>query len=121
MAAGNDQPALWIVEDSGEERRFSFAQMSARSNQVANWLRELGVQRGDRALVMLGNEVALWETMLATIKLGTVLIPCSNLLTPEDLRDRMTRGEVRHYSRRVLCCFDFHRLKSQPDQCCETR
>ena len=49
--------------------------MSARSNQVANWLRAQGVERGDRVLVMLSNEVALWECMLACIKLGAVLIP----------------------------------------------
>ena len=96
MAAGNDRPALWIVEESGEEHKVSFAQMAARSNQLANWLRALGVRRGDRVLVMLNNEVALWESMLAAIKLGAVLIPCSNLLTPDDLHDRMSRGNVKH-------------------------
>ncbi|QDL36657.1 AMP-binding protein [Rhodoferax sediminis] len=96
MAAGNDRPALWIVEESGEERKLSFAQMSARSNQVANWLRAQGARRGDRVLLMLNNEVPLWESMLACIKLGVVLIPCSNLLTPQDLRDRMLRGDVKH-------------------------
>jgi len=96
MAAGNDQPALWIVEESGEQQKISFAQMSTRSNQVANWLRGHGVARGDRLLVMLNNELALWESMLACIKLGAVLIPCSSLLTPTDLGDRMQRGEVKH-------------------------
>jgi len=96
LAAGNDAPALWIVEESGAEQKLSFAQMAARSNQVANWLRAQGARRGDRLLVMLSNEVALWETMLAAMKLGVVVIPCSNLLMPEDLRDRMTRGEVKH-------------------------
>ena len=38
MAAGNDNAALWIVEESGEEHRLSFAMLAARSNQVANWL-----------------------------------------------------------------------------------
>ncbi len=96
MAAGNDQPALWIVEESGEQQKLSFAQLSARSNRVANWLRSHGARRGDRVLVMLNNEVPLWEAMLACIKLGVVLIPRSNLLTPQDLRDRMERGEVKH-------------------------
>lgn len=96
VAAGNDKPALWIVEESGEERTISFAEMSHRSNQVANWLRGLGVRRGHRILLMLGNEVPLWETILAAIKLGAVIIPATTLLTPEDLRDRMVRGEVRH-------------------------
>lgn len=96
MAADNEQPALWIVEADGSERRRSHAQLAARSNQVANWLREHGVRRGERVLLMLGNEIALWESMLACIKLGAVVIPCSNLLTPEDLRDRIERGEVKH-------------------------
>lgn len=96
MAEGNDAPALWIVEEDGSEARLSFAEMSHRSNQTANWLRGLGIQRGDRILLMLGNEVPLWEVMLAAIKLGAVLIPATTLLTSEDLDDRIRRGEVRH-------------------------
>ena len=96
MAVGNENPALWIVEESGEECCLSFAALAARSNQVANWLRAQNVQRGDRLLLMLGNEVALWEVMLAAIKLGVVLIPTAGLLARDDLRDRITRGGVRH-------------------------
>src|SRR6185437_6474320 len=96
MAQGNDDPALWIVGEDGSEHRPSFRQLSARSSQVANHLRSLGVARGDRMLLMLGNEPALWETMLAAMKLGAVVIPASALLTPNDLRDRIERGRVRH-------------------------
>ncbi|MDQ2991967.1 MAG: AMP-binding protein [Candidatus Eremiobacteraeota bacterium] len=96
MARGNHSPALLIVGDDGSEVEKSFAEMSARSSQVANFLRRLGVERGDRLLLMLGNELALWEVMLASIKLGAVLIPATSLLTTEDLRDRLDRGKVRH-------------------------
>ncbi len=96
IAVGNDSPALWIVDADGSEHKFSFAELSARSSQVANFLRQQGVQRGDRILIMLGNEPALWEVMLAAIKLGAVVIPASELLTTEDLRDRLDRGEVKH-------------------------
>jgi acetyl-CoA synthetase len=96
MAAGNDQPALWVVDESGAETKLSFAQMSERSNRVANFLRSIGVKRGERILVMLGNEVPLWDIMLAAIKLGVVLIPATTLLTAEDLKDRLERGQVRH-------------------------
>jgi acetyl-CoA synthetase len=70
--------------------------MSARSTQVANWLRGLGVGRGDRLILMLGNQVELWETILAAMKLGAVLIPASTLLGPTDLVDRVQRGHARH-------------------------
>lgn len=96
MAQGNERPALWIVEESGAECRVSFAQMSQRSSQVANWLRSVGVRRGERIMLMLGNEVALWETMLACFKLGAVVIPATTMLTREDLQSRMLRGEVKH-------------------------
>jgi acetyl-CoA synthetase len=96
IADGNDNPALWIVEEDGSEAKLSYAQMSARSNQVANWLRGLGVRRGDRLILMLGNQVELWETILAAMKLGAVLIPASTLLGASDLVDRVQRGNARH-------------------------
>jgi acetyl-CoA synthetase len=96
MARANDAPALWIVGEDGSEHRRSFRQMSERSSQVANHLKGLGVLRGDRILLMLGNELALWETMLAAMKLGAVVIPATALLTADDLRDRIERGRVRH-------------------------
>ena len=44
---------------------------------------------------MLGNIAPLWEVILAAIKLGVVIIPASTLLSPDDLADRIKRGEVR--------------------------
>jgi acetyl-CoA synthetase len=91
-----DRPALRIVCDDGSDVSLSYGSLSARSAQVANWLRGLGVRRGDRVLLMLGNVVPLWEVILAAMKLGAVLIPASTLLRPADLVDRIARGQVRH-------------------------
>ena len=88
------QPALKIIGDGAATR--TFAELSAASNRVANGLRALGVQRNERILLMLGNVVPLWETMLAAMKLGAVVIPATTLLTPRDLKDRFDRGRVRH-------------------------
>jgi acetyl-CoA synthetase len=95
-ARGNPKLALWIVDENGSELKLSYDEMSRRSNQVANFLRKQGVKRGDRIIIMLPNEVAMWEVMLASMKLGSVVIPAATLLTPEDLRDRLTRGQARH-------------------------
>ncbi|MDN3935870.1 MULTISPECIES: AMP-binding protein [unclassified Arthrobacter] len=86
------KPALVIVEQDGSATRRSFADLSARSAQVANWLRAQGIRRGDRMIIMLGNQVELWELMLAGIKLGIVMIPTTTLMGPADLRDRVERG-----------------------------
>jgi acetyl-CoA synthetase len=91
-----DRAALWIVEAaSNREIKPSFEMMSRRSNQVANFLRAQGLQRGDHLLLLLGNVVPLWETMLAAMKLGVVVIPATTLLTPDELRDRLDRGRAR--------------------------
>ena len=92
----NDRTALWIVEEDGSEQRWSYADLSRRSNQVANWLRANNVKRGDRLIVMLGNQIELWETILAAMKLGAVIIPATTLLGPADLQDRLDRGQARH-------------------------
>ena len=95
VATGNHRAALHIVEEDGTETIRSFAELSGASNRVANFLRGLGAQRGDCLMLMLGNEVALWETLLAAIKLGVVVTPATTLLTTADLQDRVDRGGVR--------------------------
>lgn len=94
--ANQDRYALWIVEEDGIENRWTYPEMARRSNQVANWLRSLGVARGDRLILMLGNQGELWQTILAAIKLGAVIIPASTLLGPADLTDRVERGAAKH-------------------------
>ena len=89
-----DTTALWLVGET--EEKLSFGQLRARSNQVANHLRALGVARGDRVLVLLPNMRQLWESLLALMKLGAVAIPATTLLAEADLADRFARGRIRH-------------------------
>jgi acetyl-CoA synthetase len=96
IAADNPgREALRIATDDATAS-LTYGELAARSNQVANWLRSLGAGRGDRLLLMLGNVAPLWEIFLAAMKLGVVIIPATTLLGPDDLRDRLTRGHVRH-------------------------
>ena len=92
IARGNGATALWIVEEDGTEHKISFAEMADASDRVATWLGRLGVGKGDRVILMLGNQVELWESMLAVAKLGAVIMPTTGALGPADLHDRITRG-----------------------------
>ena len=95
-ADSRDRPALWIVDGAtGEETIRSFGELSRRSNQVANYLRRHGLRRGDHLLLLMGNDLPLWETMLAAMKLGAVIIPATTLLSGEELEDRVVRGRAR--------------------------
>jgi acetyl-CoA synthetase len=95
IAAHNDRTALRVVHDTGVDQALSYAALARRSNQVAAFLEAQGVRAGDRLLLMLANVVPLWETMLAAMKLGAVIIPATTLLQRADLEDRLARGRVR--------------------------
>ena len=112
IAAGErrDQLALWVVFEDGTETKLTFRDLSDRSSQIANYYRELGVRRGDRVLVMLGNVSSLWETVLALIKLGAVILPATPLLSRDDLADRIERGGVRHIVCAADCASKFERV-----------
>ena len=99
IADGNDRPALILVEEEGSTTQRSFAQMSRASNRLAAWLAARGVGKGDPVIVMLGNQLELWESMLAVMKLGAVIMPTTTAVGPSDLADRITRGRARH----VIC------------------
>ncbi len=96
IARGNDGEALVIVEEDGSRTRRTFHEMSVRSDQLAVWLGRAGVARGDSVLLMLGNQVELWESMLAIMKLGAVIVPTTTAVGGSDLVDRLERSRARH-------------------------
>jgi acetyl-CoA synthetase len=96
LAAGNPRIALRIIGEDGTDSSYSFAELAARSDRLATSLAAGSVAPGDRVMVMLGNQVELWESMLAVMKLGAVIMPATTALGPKDIADRVARGSVRH-------------------------
>ena len=99
IARDNHRPALVIIEADGSSTERSFGEMSRASDRLAAWLAEQGVRKGDPVVLMLGNQVELWESMLAVMKLGAVIMPTTTAAGPADLVDRIARGQARH----VIC------------------
>ncbi|MEJ8281932.1 AMP-binding protein [Pseudonocardia spirodelae] len=110
IADGESRTALRIVEEDGTEGAWSFDELRRRSNRVARWLSGLGVGRGDSVLIMLGNRVELWESMLAVMKLGAVIMPTTTALGAVDLPDRLERGDARFVIADVSCTGRFEGL-----------
>ena len=111
FAEGNTKPGLVVVEENGSSVTRSFADLHRRSHQLAAWLRDQGVGKGDAVIVMLNNQVELWETMLAIMKLGAVIMPTTTAVGPGDLTDRISRGNARF----VICnAVDTAKLRSVP-------
>jgi acetyl-CoA synthetase len=95
FARGNPRPALVVVGEGGSRSSVTFDQMAHASDQVAVWLRAQGIGKGDAVIVMLGNQVELWQVMLGIMKVGAVIMPTTTALGPADLAERVERGDVR--------------------------
>ena len=99
IARGNDRPALVVAEEDGSLERRTFDELATSSDRLAAWLSQRGVRKGDPVVLMLGNQIALWESMLAIMKLGAVIMPTTTAVGPADLADRIGRSGARH----VIC------------------
>jgi len=95
MANGNNKTALIFADTEGKEIKVSFDEMRKRSNQVANFLNDIGLQKGDRVMLMMDTSVEIFELFLGIMKAGGAIIPASTLLSPEDVSDRVIRGDVK--------------------------
>src|SRR5262249_28679166 len=87
--------ALIWCDESGQERRFTFADISRLSNRCAKLLQSLGIRRGDRVIVMLPRLPEWQIAMLGCIKLGAIPIPCIDMLTAGDVAYRIQHSGAR--------------------------
>lgn len=92
---GNPDLALWLRDQDGTEERYTFDDMVRRSDRLAAWLAGQGIGKGDTVMLMLGNQVELWDAMLAVLKLGAIVLPTAQALQDFDLELRVPRAAVK--------------------------
>ncbi len=109
IAENNDKPALIYADTEGNESIRTFDEMRRKSNQTANFLSDLGLQKGDRVMIMMDTSVEIYELFLGIMKLGGIIIPASTLLSPQDISDRIRRGKINFF-------VAHHKYKSKVDQ-----
>ena len=85
---------LWVGDD-GASREITFRQFSERSQRVANVLTGLGLEPGDRAMIVLPRIVEWWELILGCIRAEVVSVPGTTLLTPQDISYRINFSGTR--------------------------
>jgi acetyl-CoA synthetase len=96
VAAGRGgQPALIWEGDDGAVRRLTFGELQAETHRLANALRELGVERGDRVGVFLPMLPETVAAVLALGKLGAIFLPMFSGFGPEALGSRLRDGEAK--------------------------
>ncbi len=87
--------AMLHVSAHMRERRFTFKDMMEQSNRVANYMKSLGIGKGDKVMLILKRHFQFWPTMLACHKLGAVAIPATSQLKAHDLTYRFKAGDVK--------------------------
>jgi len=104
-ALGRKKPeklAMLHVAEDGTERRFTFRDMKKESARAANYFKSLGIQPGDRVMLVLKRHYQFWFAILGLHKLGAVAIPATNQLLEKDFTYRFASGKVKA----ILCTAD---------------
>jgi len=94
--------AMLHISEDGTERRFTFQDISKESGRAANYFKSLGIQRGDRVMLVLKRHYQVWFAVMGLHKLGAVAIPATNQLLEKDFTYRFAAGNVKA----VLCTAD---------------
>ena len=104
-ALGEEQPeklAMLHLSEDGTERRFTFRDMMKESARTANYFKAMGIQKGDRVMLVLKRHYQYWFSVLALHKLGAVAIPATNQLLEKDFTYRFQAGHIKA----ILCTAD---------------
>ena len=97
MLAAKNPDKIAMVWESNHHRvhKFTFGEISRNSSKTANYFRSLGIQKGDRVMLVLKRHYEFWFIMIALHKLGAIAIPATNQLTAKDLKYRFQAAEVK--------------------------
>lgn len=91
--APDKRAMLWVNEDK-QAREFTFSDISRQSSQAANYFRSLGIQKGDRVMLVLKRHYQFWISIIALHKLGAVAIPATSQLVKHDFEYRFNAAGV---------------------------
>jgi len=93
--------ALLWTNDKGEEHRYTFADMKRMSDRVASFYLSLGIEKGDKVMMMLKRRIEFWFSIIALHKIGAVAIPATHLLTAKDIIYRSNAADIK-----MIVCAD---------------
>ncbi len=106
-----DKLAMLHVADDFTERKFTFKNIADDSSRVANYLKKLGIGRGDKVMLVLKRHWQFWPAVLACHKLGAIVIPATNQLMVHDFVYRFKAADVKA----ILCTADGDTAKEAED------
>lgn len=103
---------VWLSKDK-EEKVFTFKDISVYSNKTANYLRNCGIKKGDKVMLVLKRRYQFWFTIIALHKLGAVVIPATYQLMEKDYLYRFEAANVKG-----VVCVDDDLVCSEVEKAC---
>ena len=103
-----DRRALVWCNDAGDERVLTMADISRDSSRIANWLKSIGIRKGDPVMLIMCRYFRYWEMIIALHKIGAIAIPASNLLQPHDITYRVKAAGIKM----IVTCANEHVISS---------
>ena len=97
-----DKLAMLHISRDHEEKRITFGELKRASSQSANYFRSLGIQKGDKVMLILRRNYQYWFAILGLHKIGAVAIPAMPQLKDHDIEYRIHAAEVSA----ILCTAD---------------
>ena len=88
------KPAIFWVDDKGNEKSRTFTDISTHSKKISNALSTSGVERGDVVIVILGREIEWWEIFTAVLRMGAVISPGTTQLSAKDVEYRFNAAKA---------------------------
>ncbi|WP_057911413.1 acyl-CoA synthetase MbcS [Peribacillus muralis] len=99
---------LWENE-AGEKKQLTYEKLLKRANKIGNAFKKEGLGKGDTVLIIIPRLVEAYQVYLAALKIGMIVIPCSEMLRAKDLEYRINHGDVKGI-------ISFHEYTSELDE-----
>ena len=90
----NARAMVWC-DSRGNERVFTYKDIQSYANKTANYLKKLGIRKGDSVMLVLKRHYQFWYVIMALHKLGAVAVPATHLLTAKDLVYRNNQADIK--------------------------
>ena len=110
-----DKRALQWAHMDGRERAFTFAEIARLSKQAANLFVRLGIQKGDKVMLVLRRHYTFWIAIMALCRIGAVAVPATHLLTKKDIVYRANCAGIKMVVTSAEGCFAASCEEAMPD------